>query len=607
MEKFVRMLEEGNVEGAYSGFKKIYEEEKNIYALYYVAMIDLEYHLEADSKQLFRNFEILARCSEKEIREAVYPPLLSLCLENEDYEHAYAYAFRAFREEVGGYFVYLSYAKGLYYARKETSSEVEEYVEKALEEENLSFDLKDLAYRFLIEYYADNGFFEKGENLVRKLSLIYPRHDPIDFFALQIEIRKNYEHPSEEIIERVLEGEYRFDALVEMSDLYYDRGDYERCIRYLILIREMSEDKYALTRRIAICHILMKQYDEAVRILEKENIETNGDANYLIGESYYYKGYKQDFMRAIPYYLKAYELRKDANSLKSACDVLYEAGKTEKFKEYVDKLERTFPEDNYIHQLKVKYYRKIGDYDRAMKEIALSEKGGIARSNYFDEIYACAEKTRTSFKYYRKYLKNKSDCFAVLRAYYYGDYGYRISMKKVGKYLKIAEKEPEFNCLDSLIGTIVQEKDPVRAVAYFRRGAERYRNGTDACTCSIGCLCNALWRGIGVEKNTEEAFALAKRTIEENFFDVSENLGNVYAECALELDRDLEEVFDFLVRNRERRYSVSRLFTIIKVGKALGKEVSSYRRLFKKALKNAGQREKRYYRKNPSTFMMNSY
>lgn len=176
MEKFVRMLEEGNVEEAYSGFKKIYEEEKNIYALYYVAMIDIEYHRDADAKQLFRNFETLARCSEREIREAVYSPLLSLCLENEDYEHAYTYASKALREDVGGYFVYLSYAKGLYYVEKDTSSEVEEYVEQALEEENLSFDLKDLAYRFLIEFYADTGLFEKGESLVRKLSQIGRAH-----------------------------------------------------------------------------------------------------------------------------------------------------------------------------------------------------------------------------------------------------------------------------------------------------------------------------------------------------------------------------------------------------------------------------------------------
>lgn len=607
MEKFVRMLEEGNVEEAYSGFKKIYEEEKNIYALYYVAMIDIEYHRDADAKQLFRNFEKLARCSEREIREAVYSPLLSLCLENEDYEHAYTYASKALREDCGGYFVYLSYAKGLYYVEKDTSSEVEEYVKRALEEENLSFDLKDLAYRFLIEFYADTGLFEKGESLVRKLSLTYPRHDPIDFFAFQIEIRKNYDHPSEEILERVLEGGYRFDALVEMSDLYYDRGDYERCIRCLKMIREMSEDPYPLTRRIAICHILMKKYDEAVKILEKENIETNADANYLIGESYYYKGYKQDFARAIPYYLKAYALRKDANSLKSACDVLYEAGNPEEFKKYLDELEKAFPEDPYIHQLKVKYYRKNGEYDRAMKEIDLSNESGIDKSNFHDEIYACAKRTRDSYKYYRKYLQKKDDCFALLRAYYFGDYGYRLSMRKVRKYLKIAESEPEFNCLDSLIGTIVQEKDPAKALTFFQRGAERYQNGIDACTCSIGCLCNALWRGIGTEKNTEAAFDLAKKTIEENFSDVSENLGNVYAECALELNRDLETVFDFLVKNRERRYSLSRLFTIIKVGKALGKDVSSHRVLFKKALKNAGRREKKYYKNHPDTFLMNAY
>ena len=113
--------------------------------------------------------------------------------------------------------------------------------------------------------------------------------------------------------------------------------------------------------------------------------------------------------------------------------------------------------------------------------------------------------------------------------------------------------------------------------------------------------------GIGMEKNIEKAYDIAKETILDNFGAVSESLGNIYAECAIYLNKDLNEVYDFLIKTIEKRYTLSRYFMIIKVGKLLNKDVSYYEKMYKKSFKYCTILEKQYYETNPSTFMMNNF
>ena len=116
-----------------------------------------------------------------------------------------------------------------------------------------------------------------------------------------------------------------------------------------------------------------------------------------------------------------------------------------------------------------------------------------------------------------------------------------------------------------------------------------------------------MMNGIGIKKDVNKAYEVALQTINDNYEVVSESLGNAYAECAIMLNKDLSPVYDFLIRTRERRYSLGRYFMIIKVGKLLNKDVSYYEKMYQKSFKYDTKLERAYYKNNPTTFMMNNF
>ena len=116
-----------------------------------------------------------------------------------------------------------------------------------------------------------------------------------------------------------------------------------------------------------------------------------------------------------------------------------------------------------------------------------------------------------------------------------------------------------------------------------------------------------MMNGIGMGMDVLKAYELAERVIKDNFDEVSESLGNAYAEMAIMLNKDLNPVYDFLVKTIERRYCLGRYFMIVKVGKLLNKDVSYYEKMYKASFKYDTKLEASYYKGNPSTFMMNNF
>ena len=135
MEELFALLENNQIEEAYQGFKKVYEETKNIVALFYIVLIEMDYHEEIDQQEILQKCLILVKSSNKEIRMASYLPCLSICLDLDDYQHCYEIASLALKENVVGFLSYYAYAKGLYFFKKVNKvDEIETYVNKALED-----------------------------------------------------------------------------------------------------------------------------------------------------------------------------------------------------------------------------------------------------------------------------------------------------------------------------------------------------------------------------------------------------------------------------------------------------------------------------------------
>ena len=115
-----------------------------------------------------------------------------------------------------------------------------------------------------------------------------------------------------------------------------------------------------------------------------------------------------------------------------------------------------------------------------------------------------------------------------------------------------------------------------------------------------------MFKGYGINQNYQEAYDLLKDIIINDKKEITDNLVCLYAELSIALNLDLNEVYNFLEQTINRRYSCSRYFTLIKLGKLIDKDTKKYEKLYKKSIKYASEKEREYYLNNPNEFMMNN-
>lgn len=604
MEELIKLLEENKIEEAYVGFKNRYASIHDDASLYYITMIDLTYH-QFNPQTIYPNLIKLANSNQKKIRIGIYDSILSFCLEYEYYQDCYVYSNKALKDGYQNFIVYFALAQGKYFYKKITDQSIENDVLKALSFDQESNELKKYAYIFLIRFFADNNQIAKAKEFLNKIVLTINDINFLNYLKLIISLRED----SKNVDLVALENEStRFDALVELADYYYNHNIYDKAITYLSQLEKNLQNPYHARRKIVVCYFQQEKYQEGIDILLKEDLNVNDDANLLIAQGYAEMGFKDEIIKGIPYCLKSNQISEDISVYRTLADIYSKCGQFDNLKSTIDKIKKINHKDDYLPYLLVKYYIGTKQFKKAEKIVLkLFYKTKINAYNYVYYSYACFKNLRSIYSIYRKILPNSGNTFYLLKAYYYGDYGFRINERMISKYLEMAKKENESNCLDNLIGMIIQEKEPEEALKYFEKGMKRYQQRIDSCTCAYASYLNAKLRGIGTSKDVNYAYETAKMLIEENKGDISENLGNVYAESALQLNKNLDEVYEYLISNRERRYDISRIYMIIKVGTKLNKNVRVYKRQFRKALKQVSIRERNYYKNKPSIFMMNNY
>ena len=139
-----------------------------------------------------------------------------------------------------------------------------------------------------------------------------------------------------------------------------------------------------------------------------------------------------------------------------------------------------------------------------------------------------------------------------------------------------------------------------QAVCWYKKAAEAWHIKAQV------MLAECYYQGIGVEQNYQEAYDLLKDIIINDKKEITDNLVCLYAELSIVLNLDLNEVYNFLEQTINRRYSCSRYFTLIKLGKLIDKDTKKYEKLYKKSIKYASEKEREYYLNNPNEFMMHN-
>ena len=603
IEELKNLLQEGNIEEAYAGFKEYYKVNNDEISLYYISMIDINYNLDkVILGEMLSNFEKLYKSKNKIIRQGIYDPYLSLLLDVDDMENAYNVSTKARSEGVESYLINYAYAKSSVEYKQIFNNEIEELLLNSIEIAPTDSG-KEISEIYLSELYCKKNRFDDAEKIINK-AYFTNASDISNYLYLILATYKSPESENKEEYERAIDSKYKYESLMFLSDFYYDKSKFDRVLGYLEELLKLTNNEPFLQKRKVIVLLDLNREDDAFKFLDTMDQEDYDvlmfKAKILLSKN------RKKINESKQYLLKALEKRQTEevyNSLFKACVHTLDL-KT--FKEVIDSFERISPNHPLLMYGKMKYYNHSNDFDSAYN---VSKKLGKMKynSSYILQLAYCDPKPKKVYKELQKLIKNSDYDFLFVRANYYGDYGLKINRIDYDKFIKDSEQS-ESNCIDSLATKILLDRGDIdNALKVVTRGVERFNNDLDNCTCIVGYYIYMMMNGIGMEKDVLKAYELAERVIKDNFDEVSESLGNAYAEMAIMLNKDLNPVYDFLVKTIERRYCLGRYFMIVKVGKLLNKDVSYYEKMYKASFKYDTKLEASYYKGNPSTFMMNNF
>ena len=610
MQELFNLLNEQKYEEALAGFEKLYQTTNNPIALYYITFIKYYYMKSENLDELYNNFKTLFNYS-KEVRMNTYEFYLSFLMDNNDYELAYTISSKAIKETKPNYVSFYAYSRSLAKLNKDLDKAVE-YAKKSIEIEDLTEIQKNLAYSNLVEIYSIKRDFTAARETINKMYLVSSNIPYITLLELQIAIDEENEEEINKAIEENLKYEQnKFETYKLLCEYYYNTDQYEEALKYHKLIRPLVASTSFIDEKIAICYLCLDKYDEGINHLKKNPLEDEGHNNYMLGELYFYKWGKANFKQAAEYYEKALPLVANKEKvLKCLGDTYFELVDTTNLKRIIDELHK-ISKHGYVDYLEASYYRLTQRFDEAENMLKHIKEVNVPKFRINTIIDNCATKPEILDSYHNEAF-NKNDIYSLrdcLKFLMFGEHGNKISMDKASKYAEELEKMKDLNtcAYSTLANYYLFKNEDEKAYKLAKLGYDKYLNGEESCQCCGAFVAYCKLTGRGTNKNIEQAYNICKDIEVRELGDVNENAGHVYAECAILLDKDLNRIYELLEKTLFRRYSPSRYFMLVKIGKILNKDTSKHSKLLQESLKHCSERELEYYSKEQTEFLLNNY
>ena len=356
------------------------------------------------------------------------------------------------------------------------------------------------------------------------------------------------------------------------------------------------------------------KYDDAIKVLKEQDLTNNSYYNYLLGECFYFKCGKIYFKDAVKYYSDALLLCNDDSKeriLEALGDSYFELIDIDNLLKTADEL-RKIKKHGYCDYLEASAYRLSQRFDEAENLLKVIKKAGDTQDYKLKNLEEACLTNPEKLNPYHNLTFSQNDSFSIrnkLKITMFGEYGNNIDMKKAKEHATDLENIEVLStcCYSTLSNYYLFIKDYEKAYEKAKIGYDKYLKEEEACQCCAPFVAYCKLKGLGTNKSVEEAYNICLDTEKRELIDLNENMGHVYAECCILLNKNLESIYEKLIKTTFRRYSPSRYFMIIKIGKLLKKDISKYEILFRESLKYGSIREKEYYSKNQEDFLLNNY
>ena len=610
MQELLTLLNEQKYEEALAGFQKMYEMTNNPIALYYVTFIKYYYLQDSNIEELGNNFKVLYNYS-KDVRLHIFDFYLSFLMDNKDYEQGLEVSSKSLKETKPNFINCYAYSKSLCQLKRNLDVALE-YAKKSIEIEELTEMQKLFAYSNLIEIYSAKKEFDLAKETINKLYLMSSNVTYITLLELQLAMDMEDENEIQRLSKENLQFEQnKFETLRLLCIYYYEHDNYDLAIEYHKQIKPLIESQSFINEKLAICYLYAEKYDEGIKLLNEEPLDDLGHNYYLLGELYYYKGGKSNYKKAAENYSKSLDLvQNKVKVLKALGDVYFELVDTENLLKIVEELHK-HSKHGYVDFLEAAYYRLTQKFDEAEKLLKYMKTPEVPNFRINSIIDNCASKPEILDNYHNRAFV-QTDKYSIRdRAKFlmFGEHGNKLSLEEAKKHIEELQALKDLHtCGYSVISNYyLFTNEDKKAYEYAKAGYEKYLNEEEPCQCCAPFVAYCKLKGRGTEKDIKGAYEICKDLEKREFGDINENAGHVYAECAISLGEDLNSVYEMLEKTLFRRYSTSRYFMLIKIGEMLNKDVSKYQKMFKESLKHCSQREKDYYSKEQTEFLLNNY
>ena len=610
MQELFKLLNEGKYEEALNGFKKVYLSTNNPIALYYSTFIEYHYIQNYNVDELYNNFKALYKYN-KDTRIKVYDFYLAFLMDHEDYDLARKVSLKSLKETGENFINCYSYSRSLQKLNKKLNVALD-YAIRSTSVEELNETQKLVVYANLIEIYCLKKEYNQAKNIINKLYLFSNNIPYISLIELQVAIsEENDEEIAKLTANNLKYEENKFEAIKLLCQYYYESDQYDIAIEYHKMLKIYLSSPSFANEKLAILFLYSDKFDDGIKLLKEEPLENMAANNYLLGNLYYYKGGRSNYLLAINHYKQALEVSEDKEKVLTALgDVYTDLIDIKNLKDISNQLTK-INSHGFAAYFDACIYRLTQQFDKASKLIKTMKRNKVDDYRINLIIKTCSDKPEKVSDYYNDVF-NKNDKHSLrekIEILSFGKYGNKIDMNKAKIYIEELEKKENLSGCDySVIASFyLLKNEDKKAYEYAKIGYEKYLHGEETCQCCGAIIAYLKYKGRGIEKDIDEAYNIFKLIHEKECNDLNENIVHIYAMLSIELNKDLEVVYNLLEKTAYRKYSTSRLFMLIKIGKLLNKDISNYNKLFKESLKHCCQREFEYYSKQHDDFMFNNY
>ncbi len=610
-------LKQLGIEKTYKYYSDKYNKTKKEKFLLYKTLLELKFFpiLKIEDNQLYSNLIQLSNSSSNKIVKEVLIPCIAFSLEYENYAQCFYFAQKGFSLGIFTYWTYISYVLGLIHFKKDCKNPIiETYLLKAEEDlknyENSSL-LEQNLILILVKYYLTINNKEKIEELSNKITLTCSDQAFIDTINALIEIVENKNNYDHFIVNKILSQnlKFSFSFLIDLFDIYYFKDEYYSAFKvleyaYKLQKENNNQDIYFIKRKMIECLLQNSFKKEAIELLKEEDLNKNSDANYLLAEIYADNNYLTDINKAIRHFTKA-------NSIQNSPINLINLGNL-----YIRIHDKQKADDIY-QELKSNYKANTKLTDFYINKAIFDQDFDLA----FKLAYSFYKKTKTKdFKFINYMIMTTKSYHYLKKAYKLIDFNENEFTYTFYLYNGTPFIKPNYDLLNKTILKILEDKkysdfnneqlaflantfldiDNSKYIEILNYGHNKFINLEDGISTCSTFLAYSYYYGIGVEQDIKKANTICNKI---------EKLARIYGDeyylilkSQINLDNktDLENTFNLLSNSFTSRYQLNKLLLLIKIGELLNKDVTKYKKQYKKGLKFCSIKEKDYFKNNPS-------